>query len=37
MDEDVLVPLLANMQSLAEQWRESVGEHGEFVFYVDNC
>ena len=29
--------LLTNMQSLSEQWRESVGGHGELVFYVDNC
>lgn len=37
VDEDALFPLLANMQSLSEQWRESVGGHGELVFYVDNC
>jgi hypothetical protein len=36
VDEDTLFPLLANMQSLSEQWRDSVGGHGELVFYVDN-
>jgi hypothetical protein len=34
--EDALVPLLTNMQSLSELWRESVRGHGELVFYVDN-
>ena len=37
VDEEALVPLLTNMRSLSEQWRESVGEHGDLVFYVDNC
>lgn len=37
VDEDALVPLLVNMRNLSEEWRESVGEHGELVFYVDNC
>ena len=37
VDDDALVPLLTNMQRLSEQWRESVGGHGELVFYVDNC
>jgi len=37
VDEDAVVPLLTNMQSLSEQWRESVGRHRELVFYVDNC
>ena len=34
---DALAPLLANMQSLSDEWRDSIGEHGELVFYVDNC
>jgi hypothetical protein len=37
VEEDALVPLIANMQSLTEQWRESIAKHGEFIFYVDNC
>jgi hypothetical protein len=37
VETDALVPLLANMQSLSDQWRDSIGEHGELVFYVDNC
>ena len=37
VNEDALIPLLTNMQSLSKQWRESVGKHGELVFYVDNC
>jgi hypothetical protein len=32
-----LAPLLANMQSLSDDWRQSVGEHGGLMFYVDNC
>lgn len=34
---DELAPLLGNMRSLAPQWRESIGPHGELVFYVDAC
>jgi hypothetical protein len=36
VDEDALVPLLTNMRSLSEKWRESIGKHGDLVFYVDN-
>jgi hypothetical protein len=32
-----LAPLLANMQGLSDEWRDSIEEHGELVFYVDNC
>jgi hypothetical protein len=32
VDEDALFPLLANMRSLSEQWKESMGGHGELVF-----
>ena len=36
-EQHALVPLLANMQSLSDEWRDSIGEHGELVLYVDNC
>jgi hypothetical protein len=32
-----LAALLHNMRSLASQWRDSIGEHGELVFYIDAC
>jgi hypothetical protein len=32
---DKLAAVLNNMRSLASQWRNSIGEHGELVFYVD--
>jgi hypothetical protein len=35
VEADTLVPLLANMQSLSGEWCDSIGEHGELVFYVD--
>jgi hypothetical protein len=34
---DALIPLVANMRSLSANWRDSIGEHGELVFYIDNC
>jgi hypothetical protein len=37
VEPDALVELLANMQRQANEWRDSIGEHGELVFYVDNC
>jgi hypothetical protein len=37
VEVDALIPLLANMQSLSGEWLDSIGEHGELVFYVDNC
>lgn len=37
VERDALVPLLANMQILSNEWQDSIGEHGELVFYVDNC
>jgi hypothetical protein len=30
-----LTTLIDNMRSLVNQWRRSVGEHGELVFYID--
>jgi len=32
-----LATVIDNMRSLAKQWRSSVGEHGELVFYIDAC
>jgi hypothetical protein len=36
-ETDELAALLHNMRSLASQWRNSIGEHGELVFYIDGC
>ena len=32
-----LTTLIYNMRSLVKQWRSSIGEHGELVFYIDAC
>jgi len=32
-----LASLVENMKSLADEWRNSLGAHGELVFYVDAC
>lgn len=32
-----LTTLIDNMRSLTEQWRSSIGEYGELVFYIDAC
>lgn len=37
IDKSDLTTLIDNMRSLAKQWRSSIGEHGELVFYVDAC
>ena len=29
--------VIDNMRSLVKQWRNSLGEHGELVFYIDAC
>ena len=36
-NENDLATLIDNMRSLARQWRSSIGEHGELVFYIDVC
>ena len=36
-ETDELAVLLHNMRTLASQWRNSIGEHGELVFYIDAC
>jgi len=37
VDRNDLTTLIDNMRSLAKQWRNSIGEHGELVFYIDAC
>lgn len=34
---DNLASLLSNMRSLAAEWRNSIGAHGEIAFYIDAC
>jgi hypothetical protein len=35
IDKDALDALLGNMRSMARAWRQSIGGHGELVFYID--
>ena len=37
INKNDLTSLIDNIRSLAKQWRTSLGEHGELVFYVDAC
>jgi hypothetical protein len=37
VNKNDLIALIDNMQSLSKQWRNSVGKHGELVFYIDAC
>jgi len=37
INKDELTTLIDNMRSLAKQWRDSIAEHGELVFYMDGC
>jgi hypothetical protein len=37
INKNDLTILIDNMRSLAKQWRRSIGERGELVFYVDSC
>jgi hypothetical protein len=37
INQNDLATLIDNMRSLVKQWRSSVGEHGELVFYIDAC
>ena len=37
INQNDLSTLIDNMRSLAKQWRSSIGEHGELVFYIDAC
>lgn len=35
VDQNDLATLINDMRSLVKQWRSSVGQHGELVFYID--
>jgi len=37
INQNDLSTLIDNMRSLVKQWRRSIGEHGELVFYIDAC
>jgi hypothetical protein len=37
VNKNDLITLIDNMRSLSKQWRSSIGEHGELVFYIDAC
>jgi len=37
INKNDLATLIDNMRGLAGQWRSSIGERGELVFYVDSC
>jgi hypothetical protein len=37
INQNDLTALIDNMRSLVKQWRGSIGEHGELVFYIDAC
>jgi|ERR1039458_2307783 hypothetical protein len=37
INQNDLSTLIDNMRSLVKQWRSSIGEHGELVFYIDAC
>lgn len=37
INQNDLSTLIDNMRSLAKQWRSSIGERGELVFYIDAC
>ena len=37
IDKNNLTTLIHNMRSLVGQWRSSIGEDGELVFYIDAC
>ena len=35
VNKNDLITLMDNMQSLSKQWRNSIGRHGELIFYID--
>jgi hypothetical protein len=37
VNKNDLTTLTDNMRSLVKQWRCSIGERGELVFYIDAC
>ena len=37
INKNDLTTLIDNIRSLSKQWRSSIGERGELVFYIDTC
>ena len=37
INKNDLTTLIDNIWSLSKPWRNSIGEHGELVFYIDTC
>ena len=37
INKNDLSTLIDNMRGLVKQWRNSIGGHGELVFYIDAC
>ena len=37
VNKNDLIALIDNMRTLSKQWRSSIGEHGELLFYIDAC
>jgi hypothetical protein len=37
IERNDLSTLIENMRTLVKQWRSSIGERGELVFYIDAC
>ena len=37
INKNDLSTLIENMRTLVKQWRSSIGERGELVFYIDAC
>jgi hypothetical protein len=37
VNKNDLIALIDNMRSLSQQWRSSIGKHGDLVFYIDAC
>ncbi len=37
INQNDLTTLIDNMRSLVKQWRSSIGEHRDLVFYIDAC
>jgi len=37
INQNDMTTLIDNMRSLVKEWRSSIGERGELVFYIDAC
>ena len=37
VNKNDLIALIDTMRSLSKQWRNSIGKHGELIFYIDAC